>query len=72
MDQFNYYKFSLHLRNKAAEFRLNVTATAKEIGISKATLSRFNREIGVPDIYSYYLCCKWLQVNMQYYFSLKA
>lgn len=68
--KFNYEKFSHHLRLKQLEMRLNVTKAAKEIGISKATLSRFNREIGTPDIYSYFLCCKWLSVNMQYYFTI--
>jgi len=70
MDKFNYANFSHHLRMKQFELKLNVTKAAKEIGISKATLSRMNREIGTPDINSYFLCCKWLKVSMQHYFTL--
>lgn len=67
--KFNSEKFSRHLRIKAAEFRLNVTESAKEIGISKATLSRLNREVGLPDVYTYYLCCRWLGQDMIYFFE---
>lgn len=70
MKEFKYELFSYHMRVKQAEFRLGVRKAAAEIGISAASLSRINREIGVPDIYTYFLCCKWLQVNMQFYFSL--
>jgi len=68
-ESFNYANFSLNMRLRAAEYRLNVTAAAKEIGISKPTLSRINREIGMPDIYTYFLCCKWMDKEMTSFFK---
>lgn len=56
------------MRLNQAELRINVTAASKEIGVSKATLSRINREIGQPDVSSYYKCCKWLGQSMDVYF----
>lgn len=66
---FNFQKFSYEMRICAAAYRLNVTNAAKEIGISKATLSRINREIGLPDIETYYKCCKWLKTDMNKFFK---
>ena len=64
---FNNKKFGFHLRLKQAEFRLTVTNAAKEIGISKATLSRLNRE-HVPDVETYFKCCQWLKIDMDFFF----
>jgi len=67
--KFNSERFAQMLRLRQYEKRLNVTAAAKEIGISKATLSRLNREKGLPDVYTYFLCCKWLERDMIAFFN---
>lgn len=66
--KFNQALFSNKLRHKQWELRLNVTKSAKEIGISKSTLSRLNREVGLPDVETYFLCCTWMDIDMQFFF----
>lgn len=66
--RFDLKKFALKLRIKQAEYRMSLTESAKEIGVSKATLSRLNREVGLPDVESYYKCCVWLEVPMNSFF----
>ena len=59
------------LRMQQITLQLSVTAAAKEIGISKSTLSRLNREKIVPDVETYYKCCIWLKQNLEYFFNTK-
>lgn len=67
--KFNTELFSKHMRIRIAIFRLKLGDAAKEIGISKATLSRINREIGLPDVETFGKCCKWLETDMTMYFE---
>ena len=67
--KFNQALFSHKLRDKQYQLRLNVTAAAKEIGVSKSTLSRLNRDAGLPDVDSYFMCCKWLDIDMNFFFN---
>lgn len=69
MSKFNQSLFAHKLRDKQYQLRLNVSKSAIDIGISKSTLSRLNREVGIPDVYSYYLCCKWLDLDMNFFFN---
>ena len=69
MAKFNQALFGHKLRDKQYQLRLNVTASSKCIGISKSTLSRLNRELGLPDVVTYNLCCKWLDVDMNLFFN---
>jgi transcriptional regulator with XRE-family HTH domain len=62
-------KLGYRLRIKQIALHLSVTMAAKEIGISKSTLSRINRELAIPDVESYYKICQWLQEPMEYFFS---
>ena len=67
--EFNKSKFGSKLRIRQAELNLNVTNAAKEIGISKSTLSRLNRQKIIPDIETYYKCCEWLAYPMEYFLT---
>ena len=69
--KFNSELFGRHLRIKAAEFKLNYTNAAKEIGISKATFSRLANESGLPDVDTFATCCEWLNQPMIMFFTKK-
>ena len=43
--------------------------SAKEIGISASTLSRLNNEQIIPDLETFYKCCLWLGVKLDYFFE---
>lgn len=62
-------KLGYRLRIKQQALHLSVTDAAKEIGISKSTLSRANRELFLPDVETYYKMCKWLQEPLEYFFT---
>jgi transcriptional regulator with XRE-family HTH domain len=65
----NKYLLGSRLRIRQLEYHLTVTQAAKEIGISKSTLSRLNRELIIPDVETYYKCCDWLCFPMDYFFT---
>jgi DNA-binding XRE family transcriptional regulator len=65
----NKYRLAQRLINRQMDLNLNVTNAAKEIGISKSTLSRLNRNLIVPDVETYYKCCEWLCLPMDYFFT---
>lgn len=67
MAHFNQSLFSHKLNDKQWQMRLSVTAASKEIGISKSTLSRLNRNVHLPDVETYYLCCRWLDIDMNFF-----
>lgn len=71
MKAFNAEFFAHRLKLKKKVFNLSIREAAKQIGISPATLSRLNREKFVPDVNTFYLCCKWLSVDMKFFFLKK-
>lgn len=66
---FNLAQFSLDMRLKAAERRMKLHEVAEAVKSSKATISRINREVGLPDVETFGRCCKWLGKPMETYFS---
>jgi transcriptional regulator with XRE-family HTH domain len=46
--------------------RISVSKAAIEIGISKSTLSRIERD-GMPDILTYFKICDWLKTYADKY-----
>ena len=66
---FNKQLFASRLLWKMEVNELTVRSAAKEIGISAATLNRLTNEILLPSIDSYYLCCKWLGLKMEFFFT---
>lgn len=67
MKHFNKSLFSHKLNDKQIQMQLTVVEASREIGIGKNTLSRLNRNIGIPDLQTYYLCCKWLDIDMSFF-----
>jgi transcriptional regulator with XRE-family HTH domain len=55
------------VEDKRWEKRLSYTSAAKEIGISTSSIERIVRHTSVPELNTYYLLCKWLNVSMDYY-----
>jgi transcriptional regulator with XRE-family HTH domain len=70
--KFNQELFSSRLTLKQRAMYLSVTDAAKEIGISKATLSRLNRGVSLPDVYTYFVCCRWLELEMDFFFKVEC
>lgn len=67
--EFSSDEFSKDLLTKrVVELRIDLREAASIIGISASTLSRLENK-KLPDIYSYYYCCKWLGVDMMKYFK---
>jgi DNA-binding phage protein len=58
------------LTKRVVKERKGMRDAAEEIGVSAATLSRLENK-GVPDVYTYFSCCKWLGVDMTHYFKNK-
>ena len=67
--EFNQELFASRLMLKQRAMYLSVTEAAKQIGISKATLSRLNRGVFLPDVNTYIVCCRWLDVPMEFFFK---
>jgi transcriptional regulator with XRE-family HTH domain len=56
---FNVDSFSSRLLMKrVVKKRISMREAAEQIGISAATLSRLENK-NIPDVYTYYACCKW-------------
>jgi len=70
--EFNQDAFASRLTLKQRAMYLSVTEAAKQIGISKATLSRLNRGVFLPDVYTYFVCCRWLDVPMEFFFKAQS
>ena len=69
MKKFDAQLFADRLQLKQRAMYLSVGDAAKEIGIHKSILSRLNRMKFTHDVYTYYVCCKWLEVEMQFFFK---
>ena len=66
---FDLEKFSEDLLTKrVVKLRIGLREAADEMHISAATLSRLENK-NLPDIYTYFYCCKWLGVDMMHYFK---
>ena len=48
--------------------KLSLRDAAKQIGISAATLNRLELGKQIPDVETFYKCCKWVNVNMNGFF----
>lgn len=66
---FNREFFAEQLLGKQKTNKLSVRKTAKEIGISASTLSRINNQQIIPDLETFYLCVKWLAMEMDFFFK---
>ena len=62
---FNFESFSQQLRMLIVVKNLSLTDAGKQIGLSKATLSRLTRMINLPDVETYIACCKWMGADME-------
>lgn len=67
-EPFNRNLFSQALANKQWIYKLNIRDASKQIGISAPTLSRLKNE-KMPDLITYQKCCKWLNVDMDFFFE---
>lgn len=68
MSTFNKEIFSQLLFIRQKEKVLSVRKAAKEIGISASTLSRLNNQQIIPDLETFYLCVKWIGMEMEFFF----
>lgn len=68
MKEFNAVLFKTRLYTKQFVFRHTTRTAANEIGISAPTLSRLNNG-RPPDLITYYKCCKWLNLDMNFFFE---
>ena len=69
MNNFNKQLFAEKLLAKQKENQLSVRKTAKKIGISASTLSRLNNQQIIPDLETFYLCVKWIGMEMEFFFK---
>lgn len=60
--------FSITISNKCHLYRISLRTAAKQIGISAPTLSRLQNK-RLPDLITYQRCCKWLNVDMDFFFE---
>lgn len=51
------------LTKRVVELRISCQEAAKQIGVTKATISRLENK-KMPDLITYAKCCKWLGVTM--------
>ena len=58
------------LQKRVVELRIDMKKAGDKIGISSATLCRMENK-KIPDVYTYFLCCKWLGNDMTKYFTQK-
>lgn len=68
METFNSFLFTLRLNNKITFSGRSLRTCAKDIGISAATLSRLTNN-NIPDLITYKKCCKWLNLEMEFFFT---
>lgn len=68
MDNFKVKVFAKALKKKRTENILTLRQASAAIGISTSTLNRLENE-KIPDVYSYFYCCKWLGVDMGTFFK---
>lgn len=66
---FNKHLFAEQLLVRQKENKLSVRKAAKEIGISASTLSRINNQQKTPDLETFYLCVKWIGMEMDFFFN---
>lgn len=67
--ELNRHNFSKSVKTKRViEEKKDMRTASKEIGISAATLSRIERG-KIPDVNTFFLCCKWLGVSMDSFFG---
>lgn len=69
MNSFKKQIFAEKLIVRQKEERLSLRKAAKEIGISASTLSRLNNQQIIPDLETFYLCVKWLGIEMDFFFN---
>lgn len=69
MSIFNKQLFAEYLLLWQKDGKLSVRKAAKEIGISASTLSRLNNQQIIPDLETFYLCVKWLGIEMEFFFN---
>lgn len=69
MSIFNKGLFAEQLLVRQKENQLSVRKAAKEIGISASTLSRLNNQQIIPDLETFYLCVKWIGMEMDFFFN---
>lgn len=69
MNNFNKQLFAEKLLVRQKENQLSVRKASKEIGISASTLSRLNNQQIIPDLETFYLCVKWIGIEMGIFFN---
>lgn len=69
MNNFNKELFAEQLLVRQKENKLSVRKAAKKIGISASTLSRINNQQKTPDLETFYLCVKWIGMEMEVFFK---
>lgn len=69
MKNFNKQLFAERLLMAQHKEKLSVRKAAKIIGISASTLSRLNNQQIIPDLETFYLCVKWIGMEMDFFFT---
>jgi transcriptional regulator with XRE-family HTH domain len=59
----------IHKQRLITKPSVSTREAARQIGISASTLSRLENRRFVPDIYTYYSVCAWLDKPMDYFFT---
>ena len=68
-ESFNKSLFRIRLTTKQSAFKHTTRTASKEMGISAPTFSRLINEKIIPDLLTYYKCCKWLNLDMNFFFE---
>lgn len=72
ISEFNAKLFAKKIKSERIFMRkISLREASAEIGISSATLSRYETEKVIPDILSYAKVCDWLDVEIDTFFNIK-
>ena len=70
MVSFNKDKFAIDIYNKRIlEKEGDYRALAKKLNLFPSALHRFENKQSLPSLHTYYIICKWLKKDLNYYFK---
>lgn len=68
-EEFNSALLAKALLSRQKTLGTTTREIAQRIGISASTYSRLTNQKFIPDVYTYFYCCKFLGVDMNFFFE---
>jgi len=72
MTEFDKIRFSHGIQRRMIAKELSIRQAAAQIGISASTLHRLINAAFLPEVYTYFLVCKWMGYSMEFFFNDKT